>query len=60
MRQWPCIRLLGLLLLCALPPHCPAGATEDAENNVIELYKSGKLFDKAQYKAVQAAFAQLF
>jgi hypothetical protein len=60
MRQWPCLGLLGLLLLGALPPHCPADAVEDAEDNVIDLYKSGKLFDKAQYRAVRAAFAQLF
>src|SRR5262245_13165948 len=50
----------GLLVLCALVgSFCPA-ADAEADKAVIDLYKSGKLFDKAQYRAVRAAFAQRF
>jgi hypothetical protein len=57
--------LVALVLLAALgaavswPARAedPVGADPGA---FAELYKSGKLFDKAQYKAVRAAFARRF
>ncbi len=57
-------RLVGrccLLVLCALAgSFCSAAAPGDADSAIVDLYKSGKLFDKAQYRAVRAAFAQRF
>ncbi len=41
----------------------PAWADEpvsDADQAIVDLYKSGKLFDKREYKAVRAAFAHQF
>jgi hypothetical protein len=32
----------------------------DAEQAIVELYKSDKLFDRNQYRAIRAAFARLF
>jgi hypothetical protein len=44
----------------ATVPASRAADPSDAEKNIAELYNSGKLFDKAQYKTVRAAYAQLF
>jgi hypothetical protein len=45
----------------AQPPRTARGGEEaDAEKAIIELYRSGKLFDKAQYRLVRAAFTKLF
>jgi hypothetical protein len=39
----------------------PARAeTADAEQAIVELYKSDKLFDRSQYRPIRAAFARLF
>jgi hypothetical protein len=53
-------RLVGLLAILLAPAAPPADAPTDAEAEIVELYKSEKLFDKTQYKAVRAAFARLF
>jgi hypothetical protein len=53
---------LGLFISLSFCLARPTFADElgGAENEIIDLYKSGKLFDKAQYKAVRSAFARLF
>src|SRR5262245_3497382 len=56
-------RLAAALLLVALAP-AARGDDETAvpkyAEPIVELYKSGKLFDKAQYRAVRAGFVQAF
>jgi hypothetical protein len=56
--------LLRLTLLFAAmvvsPLAARADAVEDAEKAILDLYDSGKLFPRANYKAVRAAFADLF
>src|SRR5262249_3458756 len=49
-----------LTLLAAAGRPCWADTPGDAEEEIVQLYKSNKLFDKGQYKAVRAAFARLF
>ena len=50
--------IIASLLLASL---CLQAETPgDAEQAIVELHKSGKLFDKTQYKTVRAAFARLF
>jgi hypothetical protein len=53
--------LRAAALILALVAGAPAPAqTADAGQAVIDLYKSEKLFDRNQYRAVRAAFARLF
>lgn len=40
--------------------HLQAETPDDAEKAIIELHKSGKLFDMTRYKTIRAAFADLF
>src|SRR5258708_4460348 len=49
---------LILFLLAGSP--CPADEPGGAQKTIVDLYKSGKLFDKTEYRAVRAAFAQRF
>src|SRR5262245_47298205 len=49
-----------LAILIAAAATCRAADPSDAEKNIAELYKSGKLFEKAQYKTVRSAFSQQF
>src|SRR5262249_53126452 len=46
------------LLLCLLAP--PPLLADDPEDAIVQLHKSGALYDKNQYKTVRAAFAKLF
>src|SRR5262249_29209012 len=52
----------ALLVLSALAGSVclAADPTDPADAAIAELYKSGQLFDKAQYRAVRAAFARRF
>src|ERR1700730_15262364 len=55
------VSFYGLLAFwLAAVPTLRAADLSDAEKNIAELYKSGKLFDKTQYKAVRAAFSLRF
>jgi hypothetical protein len=49
----------ALLLLIAIRPAL-ADTPANAESGVLELYQTGKLFDKSKYLAVRSAFARLF
>ena len=50
---------LALSLAVGVAAYAPAADT-DLPPAILDLYKSGKLFDKAQYKAVRAVFADRF
>jgi hypothetical protein len=52
------VALLAIFPARANEPSSSAPAEIDAP--IVELYKSGKLFDKKEYKAVRAAFAERF
>src|SRR5207302_6739037 len=56
------IRLCFVLVLTsfAAPFLRAADTSSDAEDAIIQLHKSGALYDKNQYKSVRAAFAKLF
>jgi hypothetical protein len=47
-----------VLALVVAAPVC--AETTDAEQAIVELYKSDKLFDRNQYRQIRAAFTQLF
>jgi hypothetical protein len=53
-------RAFSLLCLLALSTAACGADPADPEKEVLELCKSGKLFDRAQYKTVRAAFTRLF
>ena len=53
-------RLLVLLGFLLSPTLRAADTASDAEDAIVQLHKSGALYDKNQYKAVRAAFAKLF
>ncbi len=58
-RDWILLTLLATSLLFSvriLNGDTPA----DAEQEIVSLYQSGKLFDKTQYKAIRAAFTHRF
>jgi hypothetical protein len=57
LRTWAGASFVGLLLSANL---AAAGEVADAEQAILRLHDSGKLYDKAQYRAVRAAFARLF
>jgi hypothetical protein len=48
------------LALGALASPAFADGTTEAEKGLVELYQSGKLFDKNQYRGVRAVFAEQF
>lgn len=54
----------ALTLVCFLALAAPSGADEPAPAkggpSLVELYRSGGLFDRNQYRAVRAAFTRLF
>jgi hypothetical protein len=50
----------AVLLACAASPAPADDSSGDWAQPIADLYSSGKLFDKAQYKAVRAAFAHAF
>jgi hypothetical protein len=52
--------LFALVLWLITGTPCPGDEAGDAQKSIVELYKSGKLFDKTQYRTVRAAFAQRF
>ena len=61
MKPWYFVGCCCSLILC-LVAGSPGTADEPggAQKTIVDLYKSGKLFDKAEYRTVRAAFAQLF
>jgi hypothetical protein len=52
--------VLLIVSLLVSSPGLRAETPADAEQAIVELHKSGKLFDKTQYKTVRAAFTRLF
>jgi hypothetical protein len=57
-----CRALASVLLSApvALVNLADAASVPEVEKEITELFKSGKLFEKTQYKAVRGAFARLF
>src|SRR5437879_886227 len=53
---------LGPLFVASLlyVPSAGADNIKDAQQVIVELHESGKLYDKTRYKSVRAAFARLF
>src|SRR5216683_2629162 len=60
MRQLLPVGLFGSFIICAMVPLTVAEEPSGAEKNIVDLYKTDKLFDKSQHKVVRAAFSQLF
>ena len=53
-------RSFGLLTLLLLAAPAPTQTLEEVDPAIVELYKSGKLFDRAEHKKVRKAFADAF
>jgi hypothetical protein len=52
--------LPALILLVASSPRAVADAPAASDKAIVELHRSGALFDRKQYKTVRAAFARAF